>query len=298
MHIGKAKPDEDYVLDGVRTPPLLHYSKMQMLIELPQTSVRSPKKKGKSTVKPIQADVVEPMQQKPFAFLGLPMEIRLMVYSLVSAPEGFHPYVKTKKVKLRRKLVSSIVSDEADFPGNATFQSIRVQSLAVLLSVNRQIHSETKLMLYAQPIHFCDNQTLSTFLIDIGPLNRAILQDITVNDWGRSLSKNTVCLLLRDAAKKLRSFYVKDLVRSDRARLEDKAEEIFEHAAPLLEAIGRAHGRSDAGLDIFHLHPANFFNLYPWSMEYREQQQRTEKEMTKIRAPYVARMKELLASSA
>lgn len=217
------------------------------------------------------------------SFLDLPPEIRNLIYkeSLVHSPGLGLTALKTID---RWRFSKSTYSDwnlgvpstrnvrRASIVQGKTYRALRFPLSPNLLLVSKRIHDEANVIMYGQPLHFANISTMNIFLASIGLDNRRRLRQVTTHSWTADVQDahdaQVASILLADSASSLELFriarpvddnpwmgvpnsiyYAKD--SSELLRL--MSNYFFRCFYPFFEAVGRAHGRAAAALDIFDI---------------------------------------------
>lgn len=124
-----------------------------------------------------------PLPSTTFPFLKLPAEIRNMIYSyLLICPT----VLGTHHIAAGPQVGRYWFGDR----WNWTLRNappVKATSIdTAILSVNREISTEARAILYSQPIHCRDLQATYEFARKIGPDNRSLLRDIGIYTLGGS----------------------------------------------------------------------------------------------------------------
>jgi hypothetical protein len=139
-----------------------------------------------------------------------------------------------------------------------------------ILAVSKAIHSEAASFLYSQRIIVADNYALLSFLNQIGREYTAMLRFISVKEWclGRAhRSINFPAMTLLAGATNLecldidcRLGYFSSSWGTGKKQLvaHRVARKTFRDCYPWLEAIGKAKGKTDAGVEIIRIDEENF----------------------------------------
>lgn len=222
---------------------------------------------------------------KPFPFLRLPAELRDYIYELALVdPNGLSLVNKTKA--LRRTVTQGDILEEhgtgyrswnflrrnphLNHSQTSADQSedegprVHARLSPSLLAVNKQVHAEAVSRLYAQPIALEDTLALHSFLGIIGAANRLELADLTVKSRGHGRgthhAMNFASMTLLSTCTNLRKLRLDCLIYSGWRTGGPKATaaQLYRDGHCFLEALGTAHGRKDAAIDIVELGKENF----------------------------------------
>jgi hypothetical protein len=124
-----------------------------------------------------------------------------------------------------------------------------------LLAVCKQINQEAGDLLYSHHFYAEDPLTLHSFMVDIGPRVAARLKHIDLMNWVHARghkSYNHTCFTALMPAINLVSFNTHGFLRCGESA-KHIAIQMYRDAFPWLEAVGRAKGRNDAGVDVFNI---------------------------------------------
>lgn len=238
-------------------------------------------------------------KQEPFPFLSLPAELRDYIYELaLTEAEGITLVSTTKSFRriVCRGEIDNTVSRyrRGVWTGGSDDMPARANTMSPnLLAVNKQIHAEGLAWLYQQPLFLQDTMTLHTFLATIGPENRKIVTDITVEGWGggRGTHKamNVASLTSMADCTNLKTFRLDcDVAWYRKPR--DLARQLYRDGHYFFERFGSANGKKDAIVDVLELNDNNFSrgNRYGWGMNNVAPNVEESKEM------FAAEMSKLL----
>nr|POF17964.1 hypothetical protein CFP56_13375 [Quercus suber] len=178
--------------------------------------------------------------EKQFDFLGLPFELRRMIYGYA---------LTDKEVKL--EIRSSRSRHTVRRASWSTVDMSRNTISPALLAVNKQVHAEGVLFLYEQRFLLLDFKTTCRFLRQIGPTNRALLTDITIQDWGEHSQAYTGFAMLGSCVH-LRSLFFSHPFHWIRD-MDCLARFVYVVGHRFIVAYGEAKGREDAALDVIHV---------------------------------------------
>lgn len=129
-----------------------------------------------------------------------------------------------------------------------------------ILATNRQIHSESRSILYSQPLTMENTEALYGFLNQIGFHNRALIGDIKVHRWcliGEHFTDSKAYQSTLDMMGDLR--HLKHLRIANRIldRL-GAATSVYNEFAALFGTLTAVTGKKDTGADVLELDDSNF----------------------------------------
>jgi hypothetical protein len=131
-----------------------------------------------------------------------------------------------------------------------------------LLAVCKQINQDAGDLLYSHHFYAEDPLTLHSFMVDICPRVAARLKHIDLMNWVHARghkSYNHTCFTALMPAINLVSFNTHGYLRCGESA-KHIAIQMYRDAFPWLEAVGRAKGRIDAGVDVFNISCAESYH--------------------------------------
>ncbi|KAL6704285.1 hypothetical protein ACN47E_008349 [Coniothyrium glycines] len=199
-------------------------------------------------------------KQKIFPFMELPAEIRNMIYTYtLTFPEGIH-FVPARKHMRRtvERITPTTMSKASNWNGVRLNNRLRKESNAPvplntsLLYVCKQIHQETREILYSNEFVFSNSLVLYSFLVNLGPSRSKSLRRLRLLNWvyGRAQNAyNHACFGVMVWATGITSFQIDARLVHFRDR-SNGAEKFYRNAFPWLEAVGVARGKADVAVDV------------------------------------------------
>lgn len=199
--------------------------------------------------------------------MELPAEIRNMIYTYtLSDASGINLVGAFKHKRRTVERVSAAAQDGISTSYSCyTYSKINDDVRAAyaeptalvpaLLAVNKQIHQESRDMLYANDFIFADSFALYSFMLNLGPSGAKSLKSVRIMNWGygRALKAyNHSCFAVLAWATNIKKLVLDKLPGYSRSP-NGAAEQLYRDAFPWLEAIGAAKGKVDAGLDVLEL---------------------------------------------
>ncbi|KAF2806456.1 uncharacterized protein BDZ99DRAFT_466028 [Mytilinidion resinicola] len=225
----------------------------------------SANKKSKAKPRPLP-------KRKIFPFLSLPAELRNIIYehALVDG-NGVHLISKTehyRRVVIRSNPSMNAINDpfgrggyhhrvlygESNEDENEE-PSGRVSFVPSLLAVNRQICTEALPILYSNKFMLEDTTALHSFMADLRPRTRELLEDVTIHGWGYTKAHkalNHPGLTMLSGAVNLKRLHFQCRIGWGN-NIRKVARQVYRDGFHWLEAVGVAKGNYDAAVDIISL---------------------------------------------
>ena len=130
-----------------------------------------------------------------------------------------------------------------------------------LLAVSKQIHQESRGILYGNEFKLLDPLAMHSFLVDCGPRAALLLKKVTLLRWSayRGMHKgyNHSAFALLASATNLTQFRFEGYLAC-RSLPKWVARQIYRDAFPWLEAVGAAKGQADAAVTLVEVSRRNF----------------------------------------
>ncbi|KAF2490083.1 hypothetical protein BU16DRAFT_531421 [Lophium mytilinum] len=230
-------------------------------------------------------------KRKIFPFLSLPAELRNIIYehALVDG-NGVHLIAKTehyRRVVIRENPVTNVVNGpfgrvryRNGFPhpyGGSNEEEDEEESskpisfVPSLLAVNRQICAEALPILYSNKFMLEDTTALHSFMADLRPKTRELLEDVTIQGWGYTKAHkalNHPGLTMLSGAVNLKRLHFQCRIGWGN-NVRKVARQVYRDGFHWLEAVGVAKGNYDAAVDLISL--AEFtHHRSPWRIPNEE----------------------------
>jgi hypothetical protein len=160
-------------------------------------------------------------------------------------------YNRRRDLDAFRRVISDGNSDEDEEDGPPQ----PVSFVPSLLAVNRQINTEALAVLYSNKFTVEDTTALHTFVANLAPRSRELLEDITIQGWGysrthKALNHPGLTMLAFATNLKRVNFQCRLGWNSTPSAV---ARQIYRDGFHWLEAVGVAKGKTDAAVDIITL---------------------------------------------
>ncbi|KAL8833708.1 MAG: hypothetical protein Q9176_007864 [Flavoplaca citrina] len=213
-------------------------------------------------------------KKKIFPFMSLPAEIKNMIYEYALTSEYGIPLVF--RLKGYRHTVTlgdpKIFQDfrrrtyREDFDGPSCYRNVplaqvlRPSFAPAIIALNHETHTQAQTILYSyNAFALEDPKALLAFCANIGPKNCAMLQEVNLKHFGKTVVRRALCY---PAFAALASAVNLQLLNLDCSiRRGDPvltARQFFRDGHNWLEAVGANEGRRDAAVDRIQLGPENF----------------------------------------
>ncbi|KAL9631800.1 MAG: hypothetical protein Q9204_004065 [Flavoplaca sp. TL-2023a] len=213
-------------------------------------------------------------KKKIFPFMSLPAEIKNMIYKYALTSEYEIPLVF--KVKGYRHTVTlgdpTTFQDfrrrtyREDFDGPSCYrnfplaQILRPSFAPSIIALNHETHTQAQPILYSyNAFALEDPKALLAFCANIGPKNCAMLQEVNLKHFGKTVVRRALCypaFAALASAVNLQFLNLDCSIRRGDPVL--TARQFFRDGHNWLEAVGANEGRRDAAVDRIQLGPENF----------------------------------------